>query len=235
MKSIARSIVWCASSLLVIGALASCTTVNRLDRYRVEGATMSANLRVPPSPKFNISYSVKFDSHNPVGTALSIGTNIAIAAEARRVESRMRDALLSVDVPEIVLDETYLACASALDARKVRQKYRADYLLDLEIREYGIHATSPNGAVTLTLRLTARIYDNASGELLWRRNVSADDRASPYMFGMGDIFGNIVTASVLANLTTEQIADGFEQLALESSKSIARRLERDLYSVRYRS
>ncbi len=235
MKTIARSIIWSVSSLLVLGALASCTTVNRLDQYRIEGATMSSNLRVPPSPKFNISYSVKIDSRNPVGTALSIGTNIAIAAEAHRAEARMREALLSVNIPEIVLDETYSACADALDARKVQRKYQADYLLDLEIREYGIRAASPHGAVTLTLRLTARIYDNASGELLWRRNISVDDRASPYMFGMGDLFGNVVTAGVLANLTTQQIADGFEQLALESSRSIARRLERDLYSVRYHS
>ncbi|HUX22115.1 MAG TPA: hypothetical protein VMW69_12810, partial [Spirochaetia bacterium] len=63
--------------------------------------------------------------------------------------------------------------------------------------------------------------------------VSVDDRATPYMFGVGDLLGNVVTAGVLANLTTKEIADGFEELAMESSKSLARRLERDLYSARF--
>jgi hypothetical protein len=145
----------------------------------------------------------------------------------------MRDALLSIDVPSIVLDETFNACAEALDARKVFRKYQADYLLDVEIDHYGIRADSPNGAVSLTMRLTARLYDNRSGDLVWRRAVSVNDRATPYMFGVGDLLGNVVTAGVLANLTTNEIADGFEELARESSKSLARRLERDLYSARF--
>ncbi|HUX20345.1 MAG TPA: hypothetical protein VMW69_03835, partial [Spirochaetia bacterium] len=199
MKTFSRLFAGCGSLLLIAGILTSCTTVNRLDRFRVDGSTISANLRVPPEPKFDVHYSVHFDSRNPVGTALSIGTNIAMAAEAQRAQTRMRDALLSIDVPSIVLDETYNACAEALDARKIIRKYQADYLLDVEIGEYGIRADSPNGAVSLTMRLTARLYDNKSGDLVWRRAVSVDDRATPYMFGVGDLLGNVVTAGVLAN------------------------------------
>lgn len=213
---------------------ASCTTVNRLDLHRTENATIAANLRVPPEPRFDVHYAIVFDSKNPVGTALSIGSNIAVAAQASRVEDRMREALMSIDVPRIVLDETSAAAAQALDARQVSRKFQADYLLDLEVREYGIRADSPRGAVRLFMRLRARIYHNRSGDLVWRRNVSFEDRASPAMFGFGDIIGNVVTASALADLSTKEIADGFEQLALHSSRAIARKLERDLYAVRYR-
>lgn len=219
--------------LFVTIAFTSCATVNRLDHHRVENATMSADLRVPPEPRMNIYSTVVFDSRNPVGTALSIGSNIALAAEASRVESRMREALLSVDVPSIVLEESYTAVTGALDAQKVFRKFGADYLLDLEIREYGIRADSPMAAVAMYMRLTARLYHNRSGELVWRRNVSVENRATPFMFGIGSVFGNVVTAGALANLSTEQIADGFESLAIESSRSLARKLERDLYSVRY--
>ncbi len=233
MRSITRLIRIGGCILVAILPLASCATVNRLDRHRIENATISADLRVPPEPRMDIRSTLFFDSHNPVGTALSIGSNIALAAEASRVESRMREALLSIDVPTIVLDETYTAAAGALDARKVYRKYGADYLLDLDIREYGIRANSPMAAVSMYMRITARIYHNRSGDLVWRRNVSVEDRATPYMFGIGNVFGNVVTASALANLSTAQIADGFEKLALESSRSLARKLERDLYSVRF--
>ena len=234
MKPSARLVAVAACVALVATFLTSCMTVNRLDRHRLDGATISANLRLPPEPKFDVHYVVRFDSRNPVGTALSIGSNIAMAAEASRAESRMRDALFSIDIPAMVLNESYSACADALDAQKVYRKYEADYLLDLEIREYGIRADSPNGAVSMMMRLSARLYHNRSGELVWRRDVSVDNRATPYMFGLGEIFGNVVTASVLADLSKQEIADGFERLALESSKSLARKLERDLYSVRYR-
>lgn len=234
MRPSPRLFVALTGFVCVVLVLASCTTVNRLDRHRIQGATISANLRVPPEPKFDVHYVVRFDSRNPVGTALSIGSNIAMAAEASRAESRMRDALYSINIPDIVLGESYSACASALDARKVYRKYDADYLLDLEIREYGIRADSPRGAVSMVMRLSARLYHNRSGELVWRRDVSVDNRAAPHMFGIGNVFGNVVTASVLADLSTREIADGFERLAVESSKSLARKLERDLYSVRYR-
>lgn len=225
-----------AAGLVVLsgGLLASCTTVNRLDRYQFDGSTMAANLRVPPEPKFDVHYAVRFDSRNPVGTALSIGTNIAVAAEASRAETRMREALLSVDIPSIVLDESFSACAAALDTHKVDNRNLPDYLLDIDIREYGLRASSPHGAVTLVMKLTAQIYSNKDRELVWRRKISTSDRATPRMFGFGHIIGNVVTAGALANLSKEEMAAGFERLARESSRSLARRLERDLYSARYR-
>lgn len=177
---------------------------------------------------------MKFNSRNPVGTALSLGSNIAVAAEAQRAKERMRSALLAVDVPATVLNQTYTSSAQALGARKVFARSRATYLLDIEIREYGIHASSPNGAVSMVMRLTARLYDSANRELLWRRNVTIDQQASPYMFGFGSVIGNVVTAGTLANLTTAEMERGFSQLARESSLSLARKLERDLYSARYR-
>lgn len=233
MKASTRPFLPAVFLVLGVVLLASCTTVNRLNRHSIENATIAANLRVPPEPRLAVSYSIVFDSRNPIGTALSIGSNIAVAAQASRVDNRMREALLSIDVPRIVLDETYSAASKALDARMVSRKYQADYLLDVDVREYGIRADSPRGAVRLYMRMTARLYHNRSGELVWRRNVSFEDRASPTMFGFGDIFGNVVTAGALSELSTQAIADGFEQLAMQSSRELARKLERDLYEVRY--
>lgn len=214
--------------------LASCTTVNNLDKYRIEDASLAADMRVPPEPTLAIDYSVRIDSKNPIGTALSVGTTIIKASEAQKAEALMREALQNVDLPAIVLKESSQWCASALDARLAGRGQKADYLLDLDIREYGIQASSPGSAVSLHMRLTATLFHNRSGEIVWRRNIQVDDPASPQMFGVGHIVGNIVTAGALANLSVPQLEDGFENLALESARSIVRRLERDFYRAKYR-
>ena len=220
-------------TLVLLATLGSCTTVNRFGSYHVENAKLAASLQVPPEPRLDVNYSVYFDANNPIGSAMSIGTNIAKAASATQAEARMRDALDAVNVPNIVLDESSRACARAMDSRLVETRRSSDFLLDLEIREYGINAESGNGAVYLRMSLVARVYETKSGELVWRRNISVNDRASPSMFNAFDVVGNVVTAGVLSNMTTDQLERGFERLASESARSVARTLERDLYSKRY--
>ena len=227
------------ASLFACGAAAlamltsSCATINKLDKYDIANATLAASMRVPPQPTFNIHYSVKIDAKDPIGTAFSVGTNLAKAEQAEKAEGRMREALASVDVPEIVLRETSAACIQALGAKKAAAKMLADYLLDLEIREYGVNAASAGSSVSLRMHMTASLHHNRSGELVWRRDINVDNQASPDMFGGGQIVGNLVTAMALSELSVDQLAKGFEQLAVESARSVARRLENDLYSARY--
>jgi len=222
-----------ACIVLLAAAAAACTTVNKFDSYRVEGTTVAVSMRKPPSPTLDVSYNVTIDLDNPVLTAISVGTNVAKANEAAKIEPIMREALSTVDVPEIVLREAYSACLSALDAYDETRKFDADYLLDLDIRQYGIDANSPNGAVALSVRLTARLFHNASGELVWRRDFSERKEASPVMFGVGDIVGTIMSAASLASLSDQDLAKGFEQLAEDTARSIARTLEGDLYRARF--
>lgn len=223
-----------AAAAAAVLLLASCTTVNKLDSYRIENASLAADMRVPPEPTLSIDYSVRIDSNNPIGTALSVGTTMIKASEAAKAEALMREALTTVDVPAIVLRESSRWCASALDARLAERGQKADYLLDLDIREYGIQAASPGSAVSLHMRLTASLFHTRSGEIVWRRSITVNDPASPQMFPVGHIVGNIVTAGALASLSVEQLEDGFKSLALESARSIVRRLERDFYSAKYR-
>jgi hypothetical protein len=60
-----------------------------------------------------------------------------------------------------------------------------------------------------------------------------NDPASPAMFGLGRIVGNMVTATILSEMSEEDLARGFTELALRSARSVARQLENDLTSARY--
>jgi len=228
-----------AFSSLTLAALAcvliaSCTTVNHLDRYKFDGATLAAEMRLPPQPKLDVHYHVYFNSQNPIGTALSIGTNFAKASSAGEAEPRMQRALDAIDVPKVILKETSIGCSTALGATLADSKQNADFLLNLEINEYGVDANSPAGGVRMQISITARIYDSHRKELVWRRRVDRSESANPDMFGLGGTIGNVMTASALSNLSEAELEKGFRNLALQIARTVARRLEDDLYKVRYR-
>lgn len=226
-----------APIVLVLGlaflGLFSCTTVNHLDRYDFEDTKLALNLRTPPAPDLDTDYWVNLDSDNPVITVMRVGTTIAKAAEASRAEDRMRDALERVDVPGIMADGAYAGALSALDAQTVSRESRADFVLDLEIQDYGIDAHSYGGSVALKIEIVARLLDQKRDELVWRRHFSVSEKASPYLFGVHDVLGNVVTIGVLANLEVEDLEEGFQALAEKAAGKIARRLEDDLYEARY--
>jgi hypothetical protein len=225
------------SALLGLAAaavvLSSCMTVNRLDRYDIAGSRLAVDMRTPPEPRLDVDYSVTMDSNSVVISALSVMSNLAKANQAHRAREVMREALMDVDVPGIIRTESFAACAASLGAEQVSIKGQADYVLALHMDEWGIDARSPFSAVSLRIRLVASLYPAAGGELAWRREVTVDQPADPDMFGIGNILGNMVTATVLYNMTEEDLARGFKELASRTAKHVALVLERDLDRARF--
>jgi hypothetical protein len=218
--------------------LSACTTVNNLDKYDFEGSRMAVEMRTPPEPRLYVDYDIETSSHSAVITALSFMTNVAKANQANRAREEMRAALMDVDVPEIIRAEAFSACAASLGAEQASSRRGADYLLSISMEEWGIDARSPFSAVSLRIRLVASIAPAAGraihgDELAWRREVTVDQPADPEMFGIGNILGNMVTATVLSNMTEDELARGFKELASRTARRVAMELERDLDTARY--
>jgi len=220
--------------LLAVAAalLASCATVNRLDDIRLDGASLASVLAPPPPPSLDTWYDLGIDTGNPIGTVLRVGSSIVMAAEAEKAGERMREALDEVDVPAVVLEESSARCARALGADRVEETRDADFVLDLEVEEYGIDAPSWGGAVALQIDLTVRLYERRSRDLVWRRHVSVDQRATPEVFGLPAAAENIFTAAMLASLSTEEMVQGFQALAHDAARIVGNTLERDLRKAR---
>jgi hypothetical protein len=212
--------------------LSSCVTVNRLDKYDFEASRLAVDMRTPPEPRLNVDYNVNIDS-NPAISALSVMSNLAKANQANRAREVMRVALMDVDVPEIIRSESFSACAASLNAEQVSTKRGADYILALSMEEWGIDARSPFSVVSLRIRLVVSLYPASGDELAWRREITVDQPADPEMFGIGNIIGNMVTATVLYNMTEEELARGFRELASRTAKRVAFELERDLDRARF--
>jgi len=232
MKAVFRTTaiaVGIAASLL----LASCASVNRLNAYNFQGARLAVDMPMPPAPRLNVQYDVTLDRRNLVFSALSVMTNLAKANQAQLAENVMRDGLASIDVPAMVRDETFSACAFALRSERADSFSDADYILSLDITEWGMEARTAGTAVSLHIRLKAQLYESWNRDLIWSRNITVEQAASPAMFGLGQLVGNMVTATVLSNMTPDQLAAGFTELARETSRKVARVLSRDIERARY--
>jgi hypothetical protein len=220
------------AAMLLLG---SCMTVNKLDSYDLYGSRLAVVMRTPPAPRMNVDYDVFIDSHNPIYSALSVLTNIAKANQAYHAETVMRDALDVADVPAIIRERAFSACAAALDVEPVRARAEADYILELDIREWGIDARSAWDPVSLRIQVSARLYRSYSDEMIWRRELTVKQSASPEMFGVGHVVNNMVTTAVLSEMTRDELETGFRELAATAAARVARSLEKDLDASRHSS
>lgn len=225
-----------AVSTLIIGIaaaalLASCATVNHLDRIRLDNPRLAAVLQPPPPPTLDAWYDLSIDTHDPIGTVLRVGSSIVKAAEAEKAGERMREALGRVDVPEVVFEESSARCVRALGADRVGEARDADVVLELEIEDYGINAPSWGSAVSLEIATTVRLYERRTRDLLWRRHITVTQRASPEVFGLPGAAESIFTAAMLASLSTEEMVRGFSSLAQFAARVIGDTLERDVWKA----
>jgi hypothetical protein len=229
---ITRKAAYAAGTLALVLAVAGCATVNRLDPNEFWGARLSAHMQTPPAPRMQVSYDLTIDSRRPVFTALSVLTNLAKASQAEKADRAMREALRRVDVPAIVFDESFTACAGMLGATPVDAAEMADYSLDLDITSWGIRANAPGSPVTLHMEMRATLSRAFGGDVLWQRNLTVDEPASPAMFGLGEIVGTMVTATTLYDMSPDTLADGFAEMARSTARGVARLLQRDLNRAR---
>ncbi len=135
-------------------------------------------------------------------------------------------------MPAIVFDETFTECAGRLGATPVDTEAMADYSLELDITDWGIRADAFGSPVTLHMEIRASLSRAFDGSLLWRRNLTVDEPASPAMFGLGDIVGTMVTATALYEMSPGRLADGFAAMARGTAHGVARLLQKDLDRAR---
>lgn len=246
------------AGLVTIIGLSSCATVNQLRDRDFSGKPISLDLVPPPSAEINVGYEVHVDMNRPVLTFINVGTNLAKANQAAQARERLERALSTVNIPEIFAGDVYsetLGTLGAVAASPIpgtvdtakggassgtgsaagagsAPSPGSDYILRIEIFRYGIDATR-SGDVSFVVASEARLYDERSRELVWGRRFERREAVSPDTFGLGGSVANIVTTSVLADLTEQQMTDGLSSLARSAAHDVSARFSRDLYRARY--
>jgi hypothetical protein len=157
---------------------------------------------------------------------VQMGANVAVSVQEQKLEQRL-NAILSGDDLAIALETEFVPeTALTLDVMTVSSASRADYILDVEVRDYGLHGS---GGVYMNISLEARIIHRVSGEIVWRRRLSVEEAASPSLFGINEYLGTAVNVAALDAMSDEQLREGFRRLSERAAYNLSERFRRDYY------
>lgn len=218
------------TAVLMVG-LAGCASTE-LASYYFEDERVSVDARVAPDARIDASYSIVIDADDPVRTALSIGSSLAKANQVAAVEEKLDGALRRTDIRTIVEEEVGDYVATTLGSEIVDSRREADLQLLIDVENYGIDAGGPGSGIEFQLSATAALFDVQTGDRKWRTHKSVSEPASPDVFGLPSVAGNVLSAVMLSELSEEQIAAGLERLARDAAWRIGADLENDIYRAR---
>ncbi len=227
MKRILKTAAAVSVALGILLATA-CSTVNNLAYYDLTDSYIALDMTDPPEPSFIVGYSGNYDPNNQFVNIVQLGVNLIKAGEAEIAREKMGEALRYVDIPGMISESLLDDIADTLDARAVRHKRDADVLLEVDILEYGIEATSGSGNVEMFMKLNACLFHRSENEIVWQRRVSVSEEITPGLFGFNEVLGSAATIAGLNSLSEEELAEGFERMAREITRETVRKLQKDL-------
>ncbi|MGE0556449.1 MAG: hypothetical protein AB7R55_23735 [Gemmatimonadales bacterium] len=219
-----------AAGLLVAASL-GCGSVNRLGEYDFRSLDLALATTFPPNPE--VLSGPYFPGHpkDPIHAIIRAGSRIAREIEAQRVRPRLDSAAAMVDVVGEVTDRVGRRASRYLGARLVPDEDRADVILAVDIRDYGIDAEDWEAAVHFFVDAEVWLLDASDRRPIWKTRVRAKDPISPAIFGRSAV-RDVVTAATLSSLSVEEIARSLDQLAFYTSEKVTDRLRSALHDAR---
>jgi len=168
----------------------------------------------------------------PFRSAARIGSVLYKDRELRRAQARLDSAAQTIDVAERVAALTLTRSATHLAYRPVQSPAAADIIMDLRIENYGLIADSWEGAVYFDLEGDLLLIDNATREVIWKKDVREEVAISEVLIYLSPESNNVFTASQLARLSVAEMEEALAALADFTSRRIVDRLRNDYYESR---
>lgn len=228
---ITRSVSVCVLAVLATALLAACGGRHRLAEHDFPGRSLAVVPDLPHAPDIRTGpWTVDLD--DPVRAVLETGAQIAKEVEARRMRARLDSASQQVDVADRLAGQALERAARYLGAEPIHDRDRADYLLDVYVREYGLDAGRWDAAAYAFVDAEAVLVDAATGTEIWRKRVRERDALTPQVWGFGSFARDVITASMLSTLSVDDLARVLERIGDYVADRITDRLRADLRDVR---
>jgi hypothetical protein len=225
-----RWVIPCVGVALVAGS--GCRGTGRLAEYDFRDRTLAIAWVDAPEPRVLTSPIFLEHPDNPVHLLLSAGTSIAKEVEATKARARLDSAVAIVDVQGRMCERTLERAARYLRARPIGSEDRADFILEVRLRRWGIDAKDWSAAAHFFVDAEVHLLDGETGREVWHTRAHSRDAIAPSIFGPGHVVRNVVTAAALANQSVEEIARAMERLADYSSDHVTEHLRDALNRVR---
>lgn len=217
--------------LALVATQAACGGKHHLEEYRFFDRTLGVSFIEPPEAELKHGWYNVDPGGNAIQNVVQAGAKVAKELEARRALSRLDSAEQAVDLTELLANGTAQRASRYLGTRAATDVDAADYVLEIEMREFGIDARS-NSATYLYSRAEAILIDRRSGREIWSKKVKGTDRLTPYIVGTMDAPSAIFTAATLHTVSVAQFQRALEQLVVNTSNRIANELRADLRDAR---
>lgn len=217
--------------LALLATLAACGGKHHLEEYRFSQRTLGVSFIEPPQAELKHGWYNVDPGGNAIQNVVQAGAKVAKELEARRALSRLDSAEKAVDLTDLLANGTAQRASRYLGTSAATDVEVADYVLEVEMKEFGIDARS-NNATYLYSRAEAVLLDRRSGREIWSKTVKGTDRLTPFIVGTMDAPSAIFTAATLHTVTVAQFQRALEQLVVLTSNRIASELREDLRDAR---
>jgi hypothetical protein len=212
-------------------AASGCGRKHYLAEYQFTDKALALSFIEPPAPELLTGLYDLRVSRNPVRMATRVGGGVAKEVEARRASARLDSAAAGVDIAGRLAQRTLERTALYLGARPVQSPNDADFVIEINMRRFGIDARSSNAAYLYT-RAEAVLLDRRTGREIWSVDIHGSDRMTPFVVGTRNIPSSIFTAATIHNISVAEFQAALDQLVTSSSNAITYQLRDKLRDVR---
>ena len=228
-RVVTRMTVHVGAVLLALAA-AGCGK-HYLNQYDFTQKTVALVFIEPPHPELLHGWYNLDLGYNAVQTVVGAGAKVAKEVEARRASERLDSASAQVDIDALLAQRTLERVSRYLGTRIVDSPDDADFVLELNMRAFGIDARS-NRATYLYTRAEAVLLERATGREIWSEDVRGSDRLTPYVIGTANVPSAIFTAATLHTVTVAEFQEALEQLVGLTADAVVEELREKLRDVR---
>jgi ABC-type uncharacterized transport system auxiliary subunit len=219
------------AAITFLSFISACGRKHYLAQYEFSQRTLAMVFLEPPSPELLTGLYTLYPSNSAIRTAARIGGGVAKEVEARRASVRLDSAVRHVDIPTLLAQRTLERTSRYLGTRPVTSSDEADYILELNMRHFGIDARAST-ATYLYTRAEAVLIDRKTGREIWSVDVHGYDRLTPWVHGNRDIPSSIITAATTSTVSVGDLEEALDQLVTSSSNAITNELRDKLRDVR---
>ncbi len=230
MRRARRRTTAAAAALLTTAGLAACGGHHHLGEYDFAGRSLAVTFFPAPAPALLTGGIPLGAGDDAVGTLVKAGSAIAREVESRRARARLDSAATHLDLASRMADRTLQRAAVYLGARPVEKRSDGDFLLEVDLRSYGIDTRG--GQAYLFVNAEVVLLDAATGREIWDENVHGHDELTPDMQRGGVIPSDAVTAGALSTLSVEDYERLLGSLGDYSADTVTRELRQKLRDVR---
>jgi hypothetical protein len=220
-------------AIIALATLTAGCGKHYLNQYDFSQKTLALVFIDPPQPELLHGWYNLDVGNNAVTAVVGAGAKVAKEVEARRASARLDSAARDVDVQKQLAERTLERVSRYLGTRIVTTPDGADYVLELNMRSFGIDARS-NRTTSLFTRAEAVVLDRRTGREIWSEDVRGTDRLTPYVIGTATVPSAVFTAATLHRVTVAEFREALDQLITFTSDIITNELREDLRDVRDR-